>query len=49
MRILRDALMDTIMMYDLDTDENLYILRVSQFDDIVTHLAKEIITRNRQS
>lgn len=49
MQILRDALMDTIMLYDLDADEDLYMLRVSQFDDIVCHLAAEIVTRSQQS
>ena len=47
LQILRDALMDTIMVYDLDADEDLYMLPVEQFDEIVTHLAQEIITRSQ--
>ena len=47
MQILRDALMETIMAYDLDADEDLYMLPVEQFDEIVTHLAQEIITRSQ--
>ena len=47
LQILRDALMETIMAYDLDADEDLYMLPVEQFDEIVTHLAQEIITRSQ--
>lgn len=46
-RILRDALMDTFMAYDLDADEGLYMLPVEQFDKIVAHLAQAIITRSQ--
>lgn len=45
LRILRDALMDTILAYDLDADENLYMLPVEQFDKIVAHLAQAITTK----
>lgn len=45
-RILRDALMDTFMAYDLDADDGLYVLPVEQFDGIVAHLAQAIITRS---
>lgn len=44
-RILRDALMDTFMAYDLDADDGLYMLPVEQFDEIVAHLAQEITTK----
>lgn len=47
LQILRDALMDTFMAYDLDADEGLYMLPVEQFDKIVAHLAQAIITRSR--
>lgn len=47
LQILRDALMDTFMAYDLDADEGLYMLPVEQFDKIVAHLAQEIITRSQ--
>ena len=46
-RILRDALMDTLMAYDLDADDGLYMLPVEQFDKIVAHLAQAIITRSQ--
>lgn len=46
LQILRDALMDTFMAYDLDSDDGLYMLPVEQFDGIVAHLAQEIITRS---
>ena len=44
-RILRDALMDTFMAYDLDADDGLYMLPVEQFDEIVAHLAQAITTK----
>jgi hypothetical protein len=47
LQILRDALMDTFMAYDLDADEGLYMLPVEQFDKIVAHLAQAIITRSQ--
>lgn len=47
LQILRDALMDTFMAYDLDADDGLYILPVEQFDRIVAHLAQAIITRSQ--
>ena len=47
LQILRDALMDTFMIFDIDNDEDLYMLPVEQFDEIVTHLAQEIITRSQ--
>lgn len=47
LQILRDALMETIMAYDLDADEDLYMLPVEQFDKIVAHLAQAIITRSQ--
>lgn len=47
LQILRDALMDTFMAYDLDADEGLYMLPVEQFDEIVAHLAQAIITRSQ--
>ena len=47
LQILRDALMDTIMVYDLDADEDLYMLPVEQFDEIVAHLAQAIVTRSQ--
>lgn len=47
LQILRDALMETIMVYDLDADEGLYMLPVEQFDEIVAHLAQAIITRSQ--
>lgn len=47
LQILRDALMDTFMAYDLDADEGLYMLPVEQFDEIVAHLAQAIITRSK--
>jgi hypothetical protein len=47
LQILRDALMDTFMAYDLDADDGLYMLPVEQFDEIVAHLAQEIITRSQ--
>ena len=47
LKILRDALMETIMAYDLDADEDLYMLPVEQFDEIVAHLAQAIITRSQ--
>ena len=47
LQILRDALMDTFMAYDLDADDGLYMLPVEQFDKIVAHLAQEIITRSQ--
>ena len=47
MQILRDALMETIMAYDLDADEDLYMLPVEQFDGIVAHLAQAIVTRSQ--
>lgn len=46
LQILRDALMDTFVTYDLDADDGLYMLPVEQFDGIVAHLAQEIITRS---
>lgn len=46
LQILRDALMDTFMAYDLDADDGLYMLPVEQFDEIVAHLAQAIITRS---
>ncbi len=49
MQILREALMDTLMMFDIDNDEDLYMLPVEQFDEIVTYLAAEIVTRSQQS
>ena len=48
MQILREALMDTLMMFDIDNDEDLYMLPVEQFDEIVTYLAAEIVTRSQQ-
>lgn len=45
--ILRDALMDTFVAFDIDNDENLYMLPVEQFDEIVTYLAHGIVTRSR--
>lgn len=47
LQILRDALMDTFMAYDLDADDGLYMLPVEQFDEIVAHLAQAIITRSQ--
>ena len=47
LQILRDALMDTFTIFDIDNDEDLYMLPVEQFDEIVTHLAQEIITRSQ--
>lgn len=47
LQILRDALMDTFMAYDLDADDGLYMLPVEQFDKIVAHLAQAIITRSQ--
>ena len=47
LQILRDALMDTFMIFDIDNDEDLYMLPVEQFDGIVAHLAQEIITRSQ--
>lgn len=47
LQTLRDALMDTFMTFDIDNDEDLYMLPVEQFDEIVTHLAQEIITRSQ--
>lgn len=47
LQILRDALMDTFVAYDLDADEGLYMLPVEQFDEIVAHLAQAIITRSQ--
>ena len=47
LQILRDALMETIMAYDLDADEDLYMLPVEQFDGIVAHLAQAIVTRSQ--
>lgn len=49
MQILREALMDTLMMFDIDNDEDLYKLPVEQFNDIVTYLAAEIVTMSQQS
>lgn len=47
LKILRDALMDTFMIFDIDNDEGLYMLPVEQFDEIVDHLAQAIITRSQ--
>lgn len=47
LQILRDALMDTFITYDLDADDGLYMLPVEQFDKIVAHLAQAIITRSQ--
>lgn len=47
LQILRDALMDTFMIFDIDNDEDLYMLPVEQFDEIVAHLTQEIVTRSQ--
>lgn len=47
LQILRDALMDTFMIFDIDNDEDLYMLPVEQFDEIVAHLAQAIVTRSK--
>ena len=49
LKILRDALMDTFIEFDIDNDEDLYMLPVEQFDDIVTYLARQIVNRSNRS